>query len=265
METDKKVTLNINMDSVKSTDLETVAYLMACVSHIRLNGKNVECQMKNPKNLTIEKFLQKSGFNEFIYSNAQDLKFIDKKVISFSGERATPYMFKRLIKLLDSQLDVSSNCKRVLYEMLSELSENAWKYAYPHEHQRGYIYMIIKNNEKCLNVFFLDMGVGIPNSVRHKQSRSRIDNKLKLITSDSDIIARALLGDYKISSTGLKKHGKGLPMIFSTVARERACELMIVSGSAYCCLSHTHGIKLNELPESFKGTLFCWEMQKQLK
>jgi len=261
---DTNVTLGIDMASVKYASLDAVIYLMACVSHLRLHGKNVDLQLYNSKSYDTNGLLQRCGFEAFACSSSQNLKFADKKIIAFSGERATPYMFKQLMKRLDSKLDIGVKCKSVLYEMLSELSENAWKYAYPDKRQHGYIYMIIEEKEASMSVFFLDLGVGIPNSVRHKHSRSRIDNKWKWVNGDSDIIARALLGDYRISSTGLKKHGKGLPMIFSTVAKKYVCELTILSGSAYCYLSHSHRVKLEDLPENFTGTLFCWEMRKQL-
>lgn len=152
-----------------------------------------------------------------------------------------------------------------LYNMIVELMSNSHTHAY--NNNGGYKFkpswycFIEYNQSQKISFTFLDVGDGIPATVKKGIMEKLYDktlSKFRFDTLDSKYVESALKGEFR-TNTELPNRGKGLPKIYEFCRSSKIQNLRIISNRANMSIS-SETIQSNDIQTPLQGTLYYWEI-----
>ena len=213
--------------------------------------------------ISIDKILKDNRLNLEIGLIEPEVDFSFGKVKVYSGEKYDTDVFDTIIDELSGNFAFNKSGLSVLYAMLSELIENTACYAYTGTALDKRWYVVVEDKPSAVRVAFLDLGVGIPESIR--KSYDRLDAAKKCVNlkrlCDGELIAKALYGTLIRNQSDPAQ--QGLPMVFKHSIFEKIQNLVIISNKGYYRFKHDNPI-VKTLNHNFYGTLLQWEIRKEV-
>lgn len=154
---------------------------------------------------------------------------------------------------------------------LSEAMTNCVHHAYPDSdrtkpvkaNQEPRWWMFLEDKEDSISVAFLDLGIGIPSSMRnkHQDAVAALINSVRFPgIKDADLIRTS----FHVGKTRTRKghRGKGMRQLKKVLDRQPEGKLYVYSGyGCYGYVSQNEDASLMKtFSDSFKGTLYTWHM-----
>lgn len=250
------ITLDIsNVDNLTSP---TVALMIACINNKDyLAGSNVSGNA--PVKPKLKRLFTESGFYEHVltrghfargnenYLHKEMSRSVDSEVAMEATHTGTKHVFGN-----DNPFDP-------VYDTLIECMQNTNNHA--NIHQKGecywWLYVYSDPESKKSTYSFLDLGVGIFNSVKVRSYINKIKQKSPFHGNIS-LVDDLLSG--KIGSRMTKDHvlrGKGLPQIFKDAQLKSFSSFYIIVNDVKIDLKTGTRVKLSS---ELKGTFLYWEL-----
>lgn len=262
----------VNLKDITFLDYSAVTILVSVMFSFKT--RNIQFNGNFPKNGDLARLLINSDF--FKYLN----KPIGKKIEYALGKENQ--IFTRANKEVNSELGYivmaeasttiwgeKRTCKG-LQRTLLELMQNTNNHADINKKGEKHWWLSVNHDRsnKKVSFIFIDYGVGIFESLKHKPNDNKwfgwlekIKNRL-VYGDNSEIFKLLLEGQMHLTVTGQHFRGKGLPGIREVLSRNQICNLRIISNNVFSDVANEKYIKLNE---EFSGTFVTWELNENNK
>jgi hypothetical protein len=260
----------VNLKDITYLDYSAVTILVSVMFSFKT--RNIKFNGNFPQNSNLAKLLINSDF--FKYLN----KPIGQKLEYALGKENQ--IFTRANKEVNSELgyvvmeEASTTiwgerrtCKG-LQRTLLELMQNTNNHADINKKGEKHWWLSVNHDKpnKKVSFIFIDYGVGIFESLKHKPNDNKWFGwfekiKNRLIHGDNAEIFKLLLeGQMHLTVTGQHFRGKGLPGIREVLSRNQISNLRVVSNDVFAGVDNNNYIKLNE---EFSGTFVSWELNEK--
>ncbi len=260
----------INLKDITYLDYSAVTILVSVMFSFKT--RNIKFNGNFPRNDDLAKLLINSDF--FKYLN----KPIGQKLEYALGKENQ--IFTRANKEVNSELgylvmaEASTTiwgerrtCKG-LQRTILELMQNTNNHADINKKGEKHWWLSVNhdNPNKKVSFIFIDYGVGIFESLKHKPNDNKWFGwfekiKNRLIHGDNDEIFKLLLeGQMHLTVTGQHFRGKGLPGIREVLSRNQISNLKVISNNVFADVSNNKYVKLKE---EFSGTFVTWELNEK--
>lgn len=243
---------------------ESIALFAACIADKRYTN-NMNSIGNMPKSFLLRKLFYESGFFDHVTvqnTNSQPVKRkankLLHKITDFEVETdiATEFCLYVKNKINAKYIDDLEP----LYVILIEAMQNTNNHASDSHNNKGkydwWLYRYENKNEKITHFTFLDIGVGVFNSLSVRNWKRKLSESVR-ITSNLDLVDDLMEGKIK-SRTLRKNRGKGVPQICNSSLDEMFDEFFMLSNDILINLKT--GSK-KKLKEEFHGTMYYWTIK----
>lgn len=257
---EKDTNINFDMSRIEHVTADAIIYLLAVIKDLQNLGKvhhNHKFSGDLPRLKEAKEFFVQSGFLNYVKSNIPKNCSSTECVKIMSDEKFDQEATKKICDFVISVKTENRPNTRFLYVLINEMMLNTCQHAYVGKPKRlNKWYMYAQKDGNILKFTFLDIGQGIPSTVRKKMSEKFFG------IPDSSIIASALEGEEIRSNTGKIYRGKGLPKIKECVIENRIDNFAIISNKGFCTLSYNNDSTIkSELNNAIYGTIYYWEIR----
>lgn len=229
----KSARIILDHSEVEDLSTETLVLLLAHIETYERLYKHFNIEGVRPKSERARRLLLSSGFTKFMSFSAEPaIKNSDIFEIH-RGSQVEPHTASKFNSFaLEKLRKEPSIASRRNYSMLIECMANTRNHAYQIDGKpirKWWLVAQYDAQKQKMRFSFLDLGVGIPKTVRKKFS------ELVTLKSDSRLIDSALRGNLSNlrTSTGLPHRGKGLPRILNNLKSNFIQNLAIMSNRGY--------------------------------
>lgn len=264
-----KSSVFVYLKDITYLDYSAVTILVSVMFSFKT--RNIKFNGNFPKNGYLAKLLINSDF--FKYLN----KPIGQKIEYALGKENQ--IFTRANKEVNSELGYlvmaeasttiwgqKRTCKG-LQRTLLELMQNTNNHADINKKGEKHWWLSVNHDKqnKKVSFIFIDYGVGIFESLKHKPNDNKWFGwfekiKNRLIHGDNDEIFKLLLeGQMHLTVTGQHFRGKGLPGIREVLSRNQISNLRVISNNVFADVDNN---KYAKLKEEFSGTFVTWELNE---
>jgi hypothetical protein len=260
----------VNLKDITFLDYSAVTILVSVMFSFKT--RNIKFNGNFPKNGDLAILLINSDFFKYLH------KPIGQKLEYALGKENQ--IFTRANKEVNSELGYvvmeeasttiwgeKRTCKG-LQRTLLELMQNTNNHADINIKGEKHWWMSVNHDKpnKKVSFIFIDYGVGIFESLKHKPNENKWFGwfekiKNRLIHGDNAEIFKLLLeGQMHLTVTGQHFRGKGLPGIREVLLRNQISNLRVISNNVFADVDNNKYIKLNE---EFSGTFVSWELNEK--
>ncbi|MDD3053747.1 MAG: ATP-binding protein [Endomicrobiaceae bacterium] len=249
--------IHIEMQCVMEITEDALMYLLTIAKNSRLRAKKktILWRINSPTDKKAKEYLQNSGFIIFFeqHQSIDTIECVDNMNITH-GTNVDTEVMKKVCDFVKEKSNESVSTK-FLYKMLTELMSNTTQHAYTNSNITFFHswYIFLEKHENIMRVTFMDNGLGIPNTIRKKNTEKIL--KICGIMSEHKLVFSALKGEFR-SETKNKNRGKGLPEIYEPSLNGNIKDLTIISNKAF--YSEKNG---QDLKNSLNGTMFYWKIE----
>lgn len=249
--------LKIDMMQIESITGDALMYLLTVMKNTKMQKeKRIIWKGNFPKNDSLNKFLKKSGFLNYMKTAEQNLIHSDENIEIQSGKFMQGDIAKYICDFTNNKLNTSKLYSKFLYRMLTELMTNTKDHAYNKHSKFDFCwYIFVENTNDKIKYTFMDNGIGIPTTVL-KKFREKIIEKLNL-DKEYKYIESALKGEFR-TETREEHRGTGLPDIYKISKNKSIDNLTIISNYAY----YSKDKSSYDLATELEGTILYWEISK---
>lgn len=244
---EKKI-IHFDLSGITELTIDAIMYLIAIIHNIKRKMYwEYEFKGNFPKNLNVNKQLVDCGFLKFFSSDYRGIARTKSDNITIeTGSKSEPLIAKQICDYVNNVLGTQRVYTRFLYNILIELMTNTKQHAYNNSDKyfSHKWYIFVENVNHSIKFIFLDIGDGIPKTIRKKftekfiENMDKIFNKPILSLEDNEYILSALEG-HKRSQTKLPYRGKGLPKIYQYYIDNNIHNLKI--------MEYVFGAKMNNM------------------
>ena len=260
----------VNLKDITYLDYSAVTILVSVMFSFKT--RNIKFIGNFPKNRDLAKLLINSDF----------LKNLNKPIghkLEYALGKENQ-IFTRANKEVNSELGYvvmaeasttiwgeKRTCKG-LQRTLLELMQNTNNHADINKKGEKHWWLSVNHDKpnKKVSFIFIDYGVGIFESLKHKPNDNKwygwlekIKNRL-IHVDNSEIFKLLLEGQMHLTVTGQHFRGKGLPGIKEVLSRNQISNLRVISNNVFSDVKNNKYIKLNE---EFSGTFVSWELNEK--
>lgn len=262
-----------NLTYVEKITIDVIMYMIALSIDVRKSKPYLMFTLKLPSDPSVKDFIKKCGLKQFVKGNNEYIVEDCKDYYTIAiGSQADTEITKSICEFVYPHLGIDKSKGFFLYNTFIELMNNSNQHAYKDDDDDKKWFVFIENVSDRLKFTFLDTGVGIPNTVIKKVTYDTNDfNALDLLDfaekRDARFIYSALLREDMRSQTREENRGHGLPEIYSYYKDGKyTSNLKIISGHGICVFNDYDRLnpKLTNMKHNFDGTLFYWEINKDI-
>lgn len=254
----------IDMSNTEYITSDALIYLLTIIKNTRGNKfLPINWIGYFPKNSQVKKYLQKSGFLNYMNTSEENIIQADDNIQIKNGigyeyyeETEKHDIRQEIIDFTCYKINKTKTQINYLMTMLTELITNISDHAYQKEGLFEHNWYIFVDNKKDkITYTFMDNGLGIPTTIR----KNILDKIIELIDFEKEYkyIEAAVNGFVKKSATGLRERGNGLPSIYEQFKNHYIDNLIIISNKAYYSEKFKYDMENNLF-----GTVFYWEIKK---
>ncbi len=262
----KRKQVEFDLQNIESMTSDAIALLIAKVNDKQFR-EDLNVKGNKPEKKDLRKMFEDSGFLEHVStgfpvkSNEKNLlihKITDKKVENEIAKQvgilAVNHTFRSDIKF------------RPLYEILIECMANTNNHAGLNNQGKFNWWILVYNNPetKVTSISFLDLGIGIFNSIPMQTLKRKLLTKLKDVTNinvipkyNKDFIPELFKGGIKTTRTGKSYRGKGLPLINKHSKNPKIKNFTIIANDVYVKIPE---FEAKTLKHKLNGTFLYWEL-----
>ncbi|CAL2056614.1 hypothetical protein [Tenacibaculum sp. 190524A05c] len=251
---------NIHYDMKDCIEIspESIAVLVACISDNSFtNGMGSRGNL--PQNYFVRNLIKESGFFDHVRlingkhkSKGIMLHKITDNKVETDVAKETCLFVKDKVKA-DYVDDMEP-----LYDVLVEVMQNTNNHAGLQEKGKydWWFYRYEDQNKKIIHFTFLDIGVGIFQSLSVMNYLRKFGNLVSL-TSNIDLVDKLVKGEIK-SRTGRLDRGKGIPQIFELSKDNLYKDFYVLSNDV---LINAKTMEKKKLNKEFYGTLYYFTIE----
>lgn len=255
---------------VKYITIDAIMYMLA-FNFDKKKEQNVAFAMTLPEKTKERIFIQNCGIHQFLVNGITHDENIDKYCIIKTSNTVDAEMIKSIhdyIIVRTKHLSLLSRSR--LYNIFVEIVTNSVEHAYTFNKVLPNWYCFVEDCGGFLKITFLDVGMGIIESLFKKQKGSEEDLTLRFSNKKYGItrsfIYRALNGQIIRANNENINRGRGLPEIYQFLRETKEIKnFYILSNKEYLSFSRKNN-KIHEslyhLKKEFKGTLYYFEIDK---
>lgn len=263
-----KQTTYFSSKDVKYASEDALIYLIAIMCNLKFD-KNKEYIFKGdlPKDKSVEKVYEESGFMEYVESDLTEIPKSTDKMRIVTGNKNKPDIAGSIVDFVRKKLNKTIVEAKNLQKILVELMSNVFFHAYNISEEgvmynRWYIYAEKKGDK--VRVLFTDTGLGIAETVR-KNHFEKIIRKFSKTPSDGTLIKETFTcDDYKRSSTSQEHRGNGLSAVKKWLEDDMFSSFQVISGyGGYKMEIDSSGNKVFEsvnYKNSIEGTIYVFDI-----
>jgi len=267
--------LQINLDNIQNIGIECIMYFIALVRY-KIHTAIYRFDYFLPKSKECRNYILSTGLSD--YSRCYDIPIKTSQETDcfkiVSGDTVDATTAGQIIDFLNACIGREDHSASFVYAVLIELMGNTKEHAYYNKHMGFYLpqwYIFAENTKETINITFLDIGEGIPSTMRSycAEVSSIMSNEKEdvvvLSNDHSTLLTYVMKYGNLVSRKDVTHRGHGLPQIYELFV-EHACfqNLTIVSGKGYLRYEDKMNPKKIELKKHLHGTLFYWEIKKSL-
>lgn len=244
-----------DMENVTRLTPDAIAFFIAHFKD-RTYSNNYILEAKPPSNPQIEEKFNQSGIHKHVSSKlapppttgllhrATDLK-VNNVLAKTCGERVSMHCFGKIVRL------------KALFAILIELMANTNNHASVNNEKSYFwwLFVDISTDDKIASITFVDLGVGIFESLHVKRAKSLLSKVIKI--SPNEAIWNKLANGEIGSRTGLGERGKGIPLICEHAKNDYIRSMKLITNDVYIDLKAD---TITTMAESFSGTLYHIEI-----
>lgn len=257
----------LNSENVVEVTTDALVYIITIIRNIKINRIKQYRFVGNLPNIpSVQDVYIKSGFFNYVKSTKKSAVKDNDVVQIICGTNTDQAVAKEICLFAMDKLQKSKQFTRTLFVTLIELMSNVVHHAYNANNEElmnecWYLYAEYKEEEDCVQIIFVDTGLGIANTVR-KNFWESINLKK---SSDSTLIASAFNGDFR-TETKKRNRGLGLPAIKQFAINGELNNFTVVSGKGSFKISHDSGsinIHKNDYDSNIYGTIYSFQIQNR--
>lgn len=244
--------------AVKKVTTDALVYILALLYNIKLNHiLKYSFKGNLPKDKNAEKVYIESGFMNYVKSKRAVMPQTDDKIQIITGNETDSKTAARICDFVNRRFNKTTTFTKELYSTLIELMSNTVSHAYnTNGLMLPYWYLYAIDKGESIQFTFIDIGEGIPNTVKKK-----FLEKFSVV-KDSDLIYSAFLGESR-TETRLPNRGHGLPDLYDKVMKGSLQNFYVLSGKG-CCKSKLENnmicLEKQEYEQDIIGTIFQFEI-----
>ena len=255
-------TIYIDIAGVKHLTIDALMYLLAIINNMRnIFKRKVSIMGNSPLDSEINRLFKESGFFNYVKTNSVvPISKNSDKIQIISVKNSDTRIARQISDFVSLKLGLSRSECSFIYIMMIELMSNTFKHAYNGKglfSNRWYCFCKYDRTEQRVAFTFMDVGAGIPTTVR-KNFIEKLD--ILKLKGEHQYVISALEGKFR-TNTELKYRGKGLPKIHETCKSRKIINMRIVTNRADVKDDGVN-IKGSELSTSLCGTLYYCELRK---
>lgn len=255
----------IDIKNVENLTIDALMYLLSIINNMKnVFKRRISIKGNTPLDSNINLLFKESGFFNYvkstniipIYKNSNTIQII-------SGKDADTVIARRISDFVSEKLGMTRSQCSFIYVMMIELMSNTYKHAYANNTMnkicnKWYCFCKYDHTEQIVSFTFMDVGAGIPTTVRKKFAEKLDFLKLK---AENRYVISALEGQFR-TSTSLAYRGKGLPRIHETCQSRKIRNMRIITNKADVS-DDGDVIKGCELSKPLRGTLYYCELRRE--
>ena len=256
----KKIKLNLNIDEIEVLTSDAIALLVASINDVEFHH-NSGYVGDAPKKPELKKMFKESGFYKFVKSKGlnevRDGNLLHKEV----NIKVKPSIAMKSAQIGIKYTFESDEQYEPLYNILIELMSNTNNHASKKDgsHCKWWLYVFTDPKTKNTSYTFLDLGVGIFDSMADKGYFSKLYKKLPIF-GDKKVVEDLLSGRLQSrSDLDNEIRGKGIPQILEYSKLNEFKEFYIITNKVKINLKNH---QFHFLHHNFSGTMIHWEIQK---
>lgn len=245
--------INFNLSDIENLTPDSLTLLIAKI-HDQRYTRGLHIKGSGPNRTDLNSMFKASGFFEYVQSSVIHVSsnlLIHKE----THNKVEPEIAKQA-RILATKHTFNENRRYApIYEILVECMANTNNHA--GLDKRGlynwWLFVYMNPNNNVTSFTFLDLGVGIFESIPVKKFR------IPLFKKHNYELVPDLLEGIISSRTKEKERGRGFPLIYEHSKDLNIKRFIIISNDVYSDIKNGDHKKLNI---SFDGTLLYWEIDK---
>jgi len=256
----KNVPVYIDISRVQDMTVDALLSLLALIHNMKYKKIPFKVQGNSPKNSSAQEIFSQSGFLNYVNAESDTISMTEDCLQIYDGRDADSAIAKKLCLFAMDKLEKDRTKLKDLYNIVMEIIINTKQHAYNDDSNLPKWYAYARYNSNGIDFSILDTGFGIPYTVRKNwlEKINELVAKLPLVkTSDSKLLKSVMDGEFR-TKTEEKYRGKGIPMIARHNHENYIQNLSVISNRGFVRL----GEKEADLKTPFRGTLYCWRVEK---
>lgn len=249
----------IDLSKIIDYTTDALMYLIAVINNLNehFNGK-YRFSGNTPMKSEIKKKFQESGFFKYVhYTGDEPLSSSSDTIKIVTGENSDTEVAKQISDFVAERAKVPISKCRFLYVMMIELMSNTKKHAYNTKNVlTPHWYCFVDYNNDIFTFTFMDIGAGIPSTVRKKFSE-KID--ILGIKGEDKYVISALNGDFRTSTKKVYR-GRGLPKIRQICSENKIKNMRIITNKADVSVNDID-YSSSQMNKRLIGTLYNWQIK----
>lgn len=273
---DNYICIEYDMKDVKNVSIDALMYMLALSNYIPKKAR-YKFYIILPLDEKIKSFILSTGMNDYV-NNGDSFKCpLNKNYYPLNlGNKVQNDIAQSICDFVNGILGTDTVYSKFIYSSLIEMMLNTENHAYLKEDwiYRPQWYTFAENTEKTINFTFLDVGMGIPETMINNLYKMKIEEIISNEESEdivyfksdqSKLLVQTLREGNFVSRTKQKNRGKGLPQIYGHYLDGKTSNFRVLSGKGLVLFNDEDREQpsLTELESKFHGTLFYWEINKE--
>ena len=253
-----------DLTNVEEITADAVMYMNAlAIERLSMYRRQI-VSLTWPKDKRCQQFIKRCGLGNYL-SDKKNCMIETKNFYTIVGGKTTDVdRIREIGFFVCNKMKVETKDIDFITSTFVELMNNTQQHAYDLKKDKLW-YVFLEDTKGSIKCTFLDLGKGIPETMR-KSFKDNINDLFPILEDDhSYFIYEALKGEYVRSSTNDAYRNTGLPEIYNYYKLGKISKLQIISCKGICTFfdSNRPTPKLFNLNHNFKGTLFTWEIKKE--
>jgi hypothetical protein len=258
----KKNNVEFDLSNINHFSPESLAFFTACVADKRFTN-NMSSKGNLPKSKILTKLFLESGFFDHVFlgngsikpKSSENNKLIhnetNNKVETGIASDICSFVMDKIGFIYEDEMEP-------LYVTLIEAMQNTNNHASANtkDSYNWWLYSFEDRQNDLLHFTFLDIGVGVFNSLSVRNWRTKLMEAAKF-TSNLSLVDDLINGKIR-SRTKRTDRGKGIPQIYDSSLDPIFEDFYILSNDI---LMNTKSNKRLLLQEEFHGTMYYWTIK----
>ena len=242
-----------DLSQIKTLTTDAIALQIAKIQDRNFNVSGI--QGNAPDDASLKQLFLQSGFYEHVHNLGNKPKTTDQLIHKVTNNRAEPKIAKEFCLYGLRHVFNNEEIFEPLYNIIIEIMQNTNNHAGDQKGMYDWWMHIYNVPETSQSIYtFLDLGVGIFESLPVKNWIVKLFKGLGFQSSNIDLIEKLFAGEIK-SRTGRADRGKGLPQVLELSQDNAFSEFVLITNNIYADLKNK---SYRELDGYFSGTLFYW-------
>lgn len=250
--------INFDISEIEALTTDAIALQIARIKDSNFH-KNSGILGNAPNDPKLKELFLQSGFYNYVQTKGNKPQIKDTTLIhKITNNKVEPLIAKEACLNGLRHTFQNDDIFDPLYDIIIEIMQNTNNHA--GETRGKYDWWIHIYNDpisKTSKYTFLDLGVGIFESLPAKTFKEKTFKEKFGFGQNVDLVTRLLNGEIK-SRTGKPERGNGIPQVYDSSKDEAFDKFILITNDVFVDLKSLETRKLNN---NFSGTLFYWELK----